>query len=109
MTALVNMLLMRETLFLKNMKIQLNPAGGVGCQNAMHDAIVLANWINALPSDPTTEDIENAFKSYKDERIPWVRFAFNSTRFYRTMASSDKGSVPPAFQPSLLAIKPTNL
>ncbi|KAF9127565.1 hypothetical protein BGX30_014731 [Mortierella sp. GBA39] len=125
---------------------KLNPAGGVGCQNAMHDAIILANWINALPSDPNSKDIENAFRSYQDERLPWIQTASNSTRFYRTMASGgimagllrfcakympawakrkmlvvlggnrpqcsflplveDKGSVPPAFQPSLLATKP---
>ncbi|KAF9097756.1 hypothetical protein BGX23_008017 [Mortierella sp. AD031] len=125
---------------------KLNPAGGVGCQNAMHDAIVLANWINALPSDPSAKDIENALKEYQDERLPWARAAFNSTKFYRAIASSgimanivrffakhmpewakrkmlviiggnrpqcsflplveDKGSVPPAFQPSLLATKP---
>ncbi|KAF9545546.1 hypothetical protein EC957_010855 [Mortierella hygrophila] len=66
---------------------KLNPAGGVGCQNAMHDAIILANWINALPSDPTSKDIENAFRSYQDERLPWIQTASNSTRFYRTMAS----------------------
>ncbi|KAG0059874.1 hypothetical protein BGZ89_012730 [Linnemannia elongata] len=128
---------------------KLNPAGGVGCQNAMHDAIILANWIHALPSDPTCKDIESAFRSYQDERLPWIQTASNSTRFYRTMASGgimagllrfcakhmpewakrkmlvvlggnrpqcsflplveDKGSVPPAFQPSLLATKPKSL
>ncbi|KAF9927653.1 hypothetical protein FBU30_002992 [Linnemannia zychae] len=67
---------------------KLNPAGGVGCQNAMHDAIVLANWINALPSDPSTKDIELAFKSYQEERLPWVRSAFNTSRVYRSMASA---------------------
>ncbi|KAG0316100.1 hypothetical protein BGZ97_007390 [Linnemannia gamsii] len=125
---------------------KLSPAGGVGCQNAMQDAIVLANWINALPSSPTTEDIEKAFQSYQDERMPFITAAANSTRFFSTMASGgivaniirfcvkhmpewakrrmvvtlarnrpqcsflplveDKGSIPPAFQPSLFAAKP---
>ncbi|KAF8941657.1 hypothetical protein BGZ47_007291 [Haplosporangium gracile] len=83
----------------------LNPAGGVGCQNAMHAAIILANWINTLPSDPTTKDIENAFQSYQDKHLPWIHIASKSARFYRTMASGDNGSVPPAFQPSLMAAK----
>ncbi|KAF9928056.1 hypothetical protein FBU30_002656 [Linnemannia zychae] len=46
---------------------KLHPAGGQGATAAFHDALALANWINALPSNHI-RDIEAAFKSYKDER-----------------------------------------
>ncbi|KAG0370283.1 hypothetical protein BGX24_002069 [Mortierella sp. AD032] len=64
---------------------KLNPAGGVGGTSAMHDAIVLANVINGLSSNSYMEDIEYAFKVYKDERLPWVEEAFESSKLHRTM------------------------
>ncbi|KAG0204213.1 hypothetical protein BGX33_008655 [Mortierella sp. NVP41] len=66
----------------------LNPAGGVGAVNAIHDAIVLANLINALPLHPNAEEIEGAFKVYKAERLPWVKEAFGSSRVFKTMSAT---------------------
>ncbi|KAF8943003.1 hypothetical protein BGZ47_005916 [Haplosporangium gracile] len=64
-----------------------NPAGGAGAVNAMHDAIVLGNYINALPHHPTAEEITAAFKAYREERIPWVQEAFDTSKIFRVMAS----------------------
>ncbi|KAG9321947.1 hypothetical protein KVV02_006919 [Mortierella alpina] len=47
---------------------KMNPAGGQGAVTAMHDAIILANWINAIPST-SVNDIEMAFREYKEERF----------------------------------------
>ncbi|KAF9120050.1 hypothetical protein BGW39_011704 [Mortierella sp. 14UC] len=69
-----------------------NPSGGVGAANALHDAIVLANRINALPFHPIADEIEAAFKAYKDERIDWVREAFESSKIFRTMAGQSFAS-----------------
>ncbi|KAF9090361.1 hypothetical protein BGX29_011512 [Mortierella sp. GBA35] len=67
---------------------KLNPAGGAGASNALHDAIVLSNYIYALPPRPTAKDTEAAFKAYKDERISWVQAAFESSQIFKTMAST---------------------
>ncbi|KAF9539776.1 hypothetical protein EC957_005070 [Mortierella hygrophila] len=63
-----------------------NPSGGVGAANAMHDAIVLANLINGLPFHPISEEVEDAFRAYKKERIDWVEKAYSSSAMFRTMA-----------------------
>ncbi|KAF9336617.1 hypothetical protein BGZ91_009926 [Linnemannia elongata] len=65
-----------------------NPAGGLGATNAMHDAIVLANLINALPDHPIASEIENAFQAYKDERISWAKEAYNSSKALRDMTAT---------------------
>lgn len=52
----------------------------------MHDAIVLANLINGLPFHPIAEEIENAFRAYKSERVDWVKKAYSSSALFRTMA-----------------------
>ncbi|KAG0204215.1 hypothetical protein BGX33_008657 [Mortierella sp. NVP41] len=70
-----------------------NPSGGVGAANAMHDAIVLANLINALPFHPIADEIEDAFGAYKKERIDWVKKAFDSSKVFRTMAGPKTPSV----------------
>ncbi|KAK3813780.1 MAG: hypothetical protein JOS17DRAFT_779223 [Linnemannia elongata] len=62
-----------------------SPSGGVGATNAMHDAIVLANYLNGLPLNPTAKNIEAVFKEYKNERISWVNTAFESSKVFRTM------------------------
>ncbi|KAF9120614.1 hypothetical protein BGX30_003082 [Mortierella sp. GBA39] len=62
-----------------------SPSGGVGATNAIHDAIVLANYLNGLPLNPTAKDIEAVFKEYKNERISWVNNAFESSKVFRTM------------------------
>ena len=54
----------------------------------MHDAIVLANLINALPEHPTHTEIEKMFKAYKRERLPWVNSASNSSKAFRTMTDA---------------------
>ncbi|KAF9087144.1 hypothetical protein BGX29_001006 [Mortierella sp. GBA35] len=66
-----------------------NPIGGAGGANAMHDAVVLANYIHALPDHPTAEEIQDAFKAYKDERIEWVKTQFQTSQMMRTLV--DKG------------------
>ncbi|KAF9083046.1 hypothetical protein BGX23_011830 [Mortierella sp. AD031] len=65
-----------------------NPAGGAGATNAVQDAITLANYINALPTQPSAEDIHRGFKDYKRERIRWVNEAFDSSAIFRTMVES---------------------
>ncbi|KAG0216679.1 hypothetical protein BGX33_012348 [Mortierella sp. NVP41] len=66
---------------------KLNPAGGAGATNAIHDAIVLANYIYALPDHPITEEIEDCFRAYREERIPWVESSFSTSQTFRNMAA----------------------
>ncbi|KAF9091036.1 hypothetical protein BGX23_005552 [Mortierella sp. AD031] len=120
-----------------------SPSGGAGATNAMHDAITLANYLNALPLHPTGEEISEAFQAYQDERMPWVQEAFDTSKVFKTMTgpawmakvarfcvkhipawvqcqalvrmsanrpqveflprAEDRGSIPPAPQPSLTA------
>ncbi|KAF9151719.1 hypothetical protein BG015_006294 [Linnemannia schmuckeri] len=71
---------------------KINPAGGAGAANAIHDAIVLANYIHAFRNNPTDQDIAKAFKAYKDERIEWVNSAFETSQALKSMV--DKGWKP---------------
>ncbi|KAF9127869.1 hypothetical protein BGW39_005505 [Mortierella sp. 14UC] len=64
---------------------KLNPAGGSGANCAIHDAVALANRIYALPDKSTKADIDKAFQAYRDERIPWVEAAFNSSTMMKSM------------------------
>ncbi|KAG0079568.1 hypothetical protein BGZ90_002256 [Linnemannia elongata] len=48
---------------------KLNPSAGQGAITAMHDAIVLANQIYALPTN-TSKAIHKAFTEYQAERYP---------------------------------------
>ncbi|KAG0058174.1 hypothetical protein BGZ90_005094 [Linnemannia elongata] len=64
-----------------------SPAGGAGASNAIHDAIVLANYIHALPNNATAEDIEKSFQAYQDERMPWVLEASGNSKFFKTMTT----------------------
>ncbi|KAK3817838.1 MAG: hypothetical protein J3R72DRAFT_460627 [Linnemannia gamsii] len=59
---------------------KLNPAGAHGAVTSMHDAIALANLIYALPSSPTTAEIEQAFFEYQAERFPHVMNSFKSSQ-----------------------------
>ncbi|KAF9388183.1 hypothetical protein CPB97_001483 [Podila verticillata] len=52
----------------------------VGAVCAMHDAIVLANWINVLHQASTMEEVEKAFKEYRNERLPYVMQAYNHSQ-----------------------------
>ncbi|KAG9071559.1 hypothetical protein KI688_005771 [Linnemannia hyalina] len=56
---------------------KLNPAGGSGANCAIHNAVALANSINALPETLTRAYIDQVFKAYRNERPPWVKAAFN--------------------------------
>ena len=51
----------------------------------MHDAVTLANWLNVLPDIPTTAEIEHAFEKYKEERLPWVKQAYDSSLIFKVM------------------------
>lgn len=55
--------------------------------NAMHDATVLANYINALPLHPVVDEIERAFESYRAERIEWVERAFNTSQMLQALVA----------------------
>ncbi|KAK3835606.1 MAG: hypothetical protein J3R72DRAFT_494074 [Linnemannia gamsii] len=93
-----------------------NPTGGAGAVNAMHDAVSLANYINALPHHPSVDEITKVFNAYREERIKWVQEAFNSSKFFKAMAAKtiiaflpraeDTGSIRPAHQLSLNAKAP---
>ncbi|KAG0042899.1 hypothetical protein BGZ83_012057 [Gryganskiella cystojenkinii] len=56
-----------------------HPASGAGAVNAITDAIVLGNWIVALP-DRSLESLEKAFKEYRNERYDAVMVAYNNGR-----------------------------
>ncbi|KAG0280161.1 hypothetical protein BGZ95_011087 [Linnemannia exigua] len=66
-----------------------NPAGGAGANNAIHDAVVLANRLQALPDQPSVEDIEKAFSLYRKERFPKVQAAFNSSLALKSMVEQN--------------------
>ncbi|KAG0337909.1 hypothetical protein BG000_004804 [Podila horticola] len=53
---------------------------GDGAVCAMHDAVVLANWINILTQDSTKEEMEKVFQEYKDERMPHVMQAYEHSQ-----------------------------
>lgn len=46
----------------------------------MHDAVVLANWINTLRTSPTVAEAEEIFKEYQEERKPYVQQAFDQSK-----------------------------
>ncbi|KAF9915371.1 hypothetical protein BX616_006303 [Lobosporangium transversale] len=56
---------------------KIHPASGAGAINAMQDAVALANWISILDTT-TAEDIEMAFREYKEERYPAAVASFNA-------------------------------
>ncbi|KAG0373923.1 hypothetical protein BGX24_011067, partial [Mortierella sp. AD032] len=64
-----------------------SPAGGAGAVNAMHDAVILANHINALPHHPTADEITKAFAAFQEERVPWVEEAFDTSKIFKVMAA----------------------
>lgn len=69
---------------------KLNPSGGAGAVNAMHDAAVLANYINALPLHPVIDEIERAFELYRTERIEWVERAFETSQMLQALVAKVK-------------------
>ncbi|KAG0285514.1 hypothetical protein BGZ96_010253 [Linnemannia gamsii] len=66
---------------------KINPAGGAGASNAIHDAITIANWIYALPPSPTTQDIEKYFAEYTKERLPMAKAAYDSSVTFKNISS----------------------
>ncbi|KAK3835637.1 MAG: hypothetical protein J3R72DRAFT_513801 [Linnemannia gamsii] len=68
---------------------EINPSGGSGANNAIHDAITLANWLNVLTNLPTTAEIENGFEKYKAERLPWVKQSFDSSLIFKVMVEAN--------------------
>jgi len=55
--------------------------------NAIQDAIVLANWIAALPSR-SVEDMDTIFKEYKKERYSVAMAAYNNGRLLSKVAGA---------------------
>jgi hypothetical protein len=53
----------------------------------MHDAVVLANWIHALPNNASAKEINHAFQAYQSERMPWVQEAFKQSRAFQVANS----------------------
>ena len=72
---------------------KLSPAGGVGTGNALHDATVLANYIDALPLNPVVEEIEAAFECYKNDRIEWIEKAFGTSQMLQGVADKVKKNI----------------
>ncbi|KFH67359.1 hypothetical protein MVEG_06093 [Podila verticillata NRRL 6337] len=70
----------RRTVLLGDACHKMNPAGGMGAIQAMHDAVVLANWINTLRTSPTVAEAEKIFKEYQEERKPYVQQAFDQSK-----------------------------
>ncbi|KAF9278763.1 hypothetical protein BGZ88_000374 [Linnemannia elongata] len=71
---------------------KLSPAGGAGAGNALQDAVVLANYIHALPLHPVVEEIEAAFEAYKTDRIEWCEKAYATSKMLQSVV--DKGIKP---------------
>ncbi|KAF8943005.1 hypothetical protein BGZ47_005918 [Haplosporangium gracile] len=71
---------------------KLSPAGGAGAGNALQDAVVLANYINALPLHPVVEEIEAAFEAYKTDRIEWCEKAYATSKVLQSVVA--KGIKP---------------
>ncbi|KAF9333061.1 hypothetical protein BG006_004049 [Podila minutissima] len=61
---------------------KINPSGGAGALNAMHDAATLANWIYSLEST-SLRDLDYAFEEYRKERMPRIKEAFVVSRMLR--------------------------
>ncbi|KAG0330504.1 hypothetical protein BG004_002098, partial [Podila humilis] len=61
---------------------KMNPLGGVGATNAMHDAVTLANWLTTLRC-PDVKELETVFEEYRKERYPVVKTAFAHSQFFR--------------------------
>ncbi|KAF8943903.1 hypothetical protein BGZ47_004898 [Haplosporangium gracile] len=58
---------------------------GSGATNSIHDAILLANYIVSLPHWYEQKDIDHRFKAYQDERMPWIKEAFESNKPFKGM------------------------
>ncbi|KAF9119765.1 hypothetical protein BGX30_003641 [Mortierella sp. GBA39] len=68
---------------------KMNPSGGSGATNAIHDAISLANYIVSLPHWCEQKDIDLRFKAYQDERTPWIKAAFENNKLFKGMVEKN--------------------
>ncbi|KAF9537682.1 hypothetical protein EC957_007817 [Mortierella hygrophila] len=68
---------------------KMNPSGGSGATNSIHDAISLANYIVSLPHWCEQKDIDHRFKAYQDERMPWVKAAFENNKLFKGMVEKN--------------------
>ncbi|KAF9127867.1 hypothetical protein BGW39_005503 [Mortierella sp. 14UC] len=69
----------------ENKPYSVNPSGGSGATNAIHDAITLANYIVSLPHWCEQKDIEQRFKAYQDERMPWIKESYENGKVFKGM------------------------
>ncbi|KAG0037459.1 hypothetical protein BGZ82_002458 [Podila clonocystis] len=60
---------------------KMNPSGGIGGIQAIHDAVTLANWMSTLRLAGEKE-IEKVFKEYRTERYPVAKAAFETSRMF---------------------------
>ncbi|KAG0345669.1 hypothetical protein BG004_003337 [Podila humilis] len=61
---------------------KMNPLGGAGAINAIHDAVTLANWLTTLRC-PDVKQLETAFEEYRKERYPVAKAAYENSQFFR--------------------------
>ncbi|KAG0094405.1 hypothetical protein BGZ93_007252 [Podila epicladia] len=60
---------------------KINPVGGTGALNAIHDAVTLANWLSTLRF-PNISDLDRVFNEYYLERYPVAKKAFESSQLF---------------------------
>ncbi|KAG0342754.1 hypothetical protein BG000_001614 [Podila horticola] len=60
---------------------KMNPCGGAGALNAIHDAVTLANWISTLRL-ASVSDMEKVFKEYRKERYPIAKENFANSQMF---------------------------
>ncbi|KAF9203189.1 hypothetical protein BGZ49_006685 [Haplosporangium sp. Z 27] len=68
---------------------QMHPAAGLGAQSAMCDAVVLANYIEALAT-VESRDVEKALKDYKDERYEIAKSAVQTSADMANIIKQDR-------------------
>ncbi|KAF9367247.1 hypothetical protein CPB97_006028, partial [Podila verticillata] len=72
---------------------KINPTGGTGALNAIHDAVTLANWLSTLRF-PNISDLDRVFSEYYLERYPVAKKAFeNGQLFSKNLGKSMMSSV----------------
>ncbi|KAG0088370.1 hypothetical protein BGZ93_010444 [Podila epicladia] len=60
---------------------KMNPSGGIGGIQAIHDAATLANWLSTLRL-ADEKKIEGVFKEYRKERYPVAKAAFETSQMF---------------------------
>ncbi|KAF9899878.1 hypothetical protein BX616_002801 [Lobosporangium transversale] len=58
---------------------KMSPSQGQGAVNALEDAVILANCLYDIAETPTYQNITEAFKEYKEQRFPHVKFHFQDS------------------------------